>query len=138
MMPDERGSEPSPRGSLPARFDVVVDDRSEHNFWSDLSMTVQGLFVATHQPLRIGDVVDVSVRLSDDPEPIPVTGVVRWTRPYVDGSEPAGLGLKFLEASDDTRDALARFVETVRDPLFFELDDAPVRRRRRSSPSRHV
>lgn len=118
-----------------AQVAITIDDVSDHNLWADLTMDLAagGVFVATYQPLSLGTSVDLEVDIADD-GPIHAKGVVRWTRVHMDGSElPAGVGIKFVELDPTTRERLQRFAETVRTPIVFELEDAPIRRRRRSS-----
>lgn len=113
-------------------IEITIDALSEHNLWCDLSMDMQGggVFIATHQPLRLGTVVELSLRLPDAPDPFAISGVVRWTRTYFEGSDGApGVGVALLSPDDDVRDRLGRFAQTVRDPILFELDEAPMRRR---------
>ena len=113
------------------RVELGVDAVSEHNFWCDLSMDIRtgGVFIATHEPLRIGTVVEITLRL-DAGEPLIVGGVVRWTRPYFEGSDgPAGVGVKFVSLDSAIRELLSRFVQTVREPILFELDEMPLRHR---------
>jgi uncharacterized protein (TIGR02266 family) len=118
-----------PRGSR-VRVDIAIDKGSEHNFWAGLALEVEGggVFVATYQALELGTIVDVRVTLPDVAEPMTVEGVVRWTRPHLDGSDgAAGVGIKFLELSTDAHERFERFAK-LRAPIVFELDDAPVRR----------
>lgn len=123
-----------------AQVAITIDDVSDHNLWADLTMDLAagGVFVATYQPLSLGTSVDLEVGIADE-EPIHAKGVVRWTRVHMDGSDlPAGVGIKFVELDAETRDRLQRFAETVRTPIVFELEDAPMRRRRRSSDDLHA
>lgn len=118
------------------RVEITLDASSEHNVWCDLSMDVAegGVFVATYEAVRLGTVVDVALRLPEDDEPTETSGVVRWTREHVDGADaPAGIGIKFVSLSPSAREALGRFAECVREPILFELDEGPIRRRARSS-----
>jgi uncharacterized protein (TIGR02266 family) len=123
------------RGQNP-RVDITVDAASDHNFWSGITMEVErgGVFVATYQTLRIGTVVEMLVHLPGEEAPISAVGVVRWTRPYLEGSDGApGIGIKFTELPAAARDAVGRFAEHVRAPMMFELDEPPLRKRRYAS-----
>ena len=115
----------------PARLEITIDEHSEHNFWAGLAMQVEegGVFFATYQPMRIGTVVDMALALPDGKEPITVAGVVRWTRPHLEGSDgAAGIGIKFLDLSSDACPRVEEFAR-ARAPMVFELDDPPIRRR---------
>jgi type IV pilus assembly protein PilZ len=88
-----------------------------------------GVFFATYQPMRIGNVVDMAVTLPDAKEPITVSGVVRWTRPHLEGSDgAAGIGIKFLDLTSEGCARVEEFAR-ARPPMVFELDDPPIRRR---------
>jgi uncharacterized protein (TIGR02266 family) len=110
---------------------VEIDHLSEHNLWADLAMQLErgGVFYATYQPMELGTLVDLTVMLPDEEEPITVAGVVRWTRPHLEGSEGwPGIGIKFIELDAVTHERFERFAMS-RQPIVFELDDAPIRRR---------
>lgn len=117
---------------------VVLDATSEHHLWSDLTMSVDrgGVFVATYQHLPLGTVVDLELTLSDDEPPITAKGVVRWTRGHSDVSTAgAGVGIKLVDVATDVTERLDRFALMVREPMLFELEEAPMRRRRSSASS---
>jgi uncharacterized protein (TIGR02266 family) len=118
-----------------AKVVIAIDDASDHTFWADLTMEVDkgGVFVATYQPLPLGAVVDLEMTLPDGGEPVPASGVVRWTRPHLEGSDGvAGVGVKFVELSAEAKERVARFAE-ARQPMMYDLEDAPIRKRRRSA-----
>lgn len=113
---------------------VKIDATSEHTFWSDLAMNVAtgGVFVATFHPLAIGTLVHMLVTVAGDDVPFATSGVVRWTRPHRDGSDGvAGVGVAFLDLDESALEKVARFVDSERAPMIFELDDAPMRKRGR-------
>jgi uncharacterized protein (TIGR02266 family) len=143
-MPNSDEAIVTKRRSRPAQVAITIDDMSEHNFWADITMDVErgGVFVATYHPLSLGTSVELELVLREH-EPaiddralvIEATGVVRWARAHHDGSDaPAGVGIKFVHLAPEVLPRVRRFVETVRPPLVFELDEAPMRRRR-GSPS---
>jgi uncharacterized protein (TIGR02266 family) len=116
--------------------DIAIDDLSEHTFWANLALEVEqgGVFVATYRPVSIGTLVDLRLSLPDHDEPFTLSGVVRWTRPHIEGSDGvAGVGVKFVDLTEDARDTITQFANAVREPMIFELDDAPFRKRRRSA-----
>lgn len=112
---------------------IKLGPDSEHNLWSDLTMNVAngGVFVATFHPLALGTVVHLLLTVEGADKPIATQGVVRWTRPHRDGSDgAAGVGVRFVDLDPHAIDTLARFVENVREPMIFELDDVPMRKKR--------
>ena len=102
---------------------VEVDMFSEHNFWSGLTMNVSegGVFVATHAVAKVGTTLILHLELPNCDEPIVTLAEVRWTRPYnVDSDVPPGLGLQFVALDAISHAKIKRFVDTVREPLFFD------------------
>ena len=69
--------------------DIRIDALSEHAFWANLALEVErgGVFVATYRPLSIGTQVELCLTLPDGGQPVTVCGVVRWTRPHLEGSD---------------------------------------------------
>ena len=122
------------QGGAHAQVAITIHATSDHAFWADLTMEVDkcgGVFVATYEALVLGTLVDMELELPDGGDPIAVTGVVRWTRPHIEGSDGAtGVGVKFLSLTDDERRRVVHFSEKIRQPMIFDLDEAPIRSRR--------
>lgn len=69
-----------------------------------------GLFVPTSRAFHPGDVVQVSVQLPDEEEPIMVSGTLVWRTPVgAQGRKLPGVGLHFLEDEDSPR----RYIEDM-------------------------
>lgn len=130
----ERDDRPSVR-RLPAsgtHVAITIDHASDHNLWSDLTMDVAqgGVFVATFLPLSIGTVVHLLLTLEGDDVPVAASGVVRWSRLHREGADgPAGVGVRFVDLDQQAAEKLARFARDVREPIVFELEEAPMRKR---------
>ncbi len=61
-----------------------------------------GLFIPTNKQYAIGDEVFMLLNLMEEPEKIPVAGVVAWVTPKrAQGNRAAGIGVHF-SAQDDT------------------------------------
>lgn len=111
------------RKAARAAVHVRVDMFSDHNFWSGLTMNMSdgGLFVATHNVVPVGTTLALHMELPFEPEPIVAIAEVRWTRAFTNQDEiPPGLGLQFVEISPTALAKIRRFVDTIREPLFFE------------------
>jgi uncharacterized protein (TIGR02266 family) len=105
-----------------AELNVEVSLEGDHNFFVGFSENVSegGLFVATHSLREIGSVVHLSFQLPDRQRPIEVEAVVCWMRIFSETSDtPPGLGLQFIDISDEDAHAIRGFVER-RAPLFWE------------------
>jgi uncharacterized protein (TIGR02266 family) len=115
------------------RIDVAVDAASDHNFWCGLTSEIEqgGIFIATHHRIQLGTLVELSVHLPGVDAPASMSGVVRWVREHADLSDgPAGIGIKFTGLEGEMR-ALVRRFTALRQPLLFELEDPPMRQRRK-------
>lgn len=103
---------------------VEVDLFSDHNFWSGLTMNVSegGVFVATHAEVKTGTMLILHLELPGCDEPIVTLAEVRWTRAYNEehSDVPPGLGLQFVALDAQAHAKIKRFVETVREPLFYD------------------
>lgn len=111
----------SPRAAV--ELDVSLG--SDHNFYAGFveNLSAGGVFVATHLLRPVGEVIELSIHISDDDEVIQGTGEVRWIREYNEASDvPPGMGVKFLSLADGAEKAIERFL-AQRDPMFFDDDD---------------
>lgn len=109
------------RLSLEVQVDLFSDDTFFTGFTENVSEG--GLFIATSAPFAIGDELDVRLTLmSTTPRTYRV--VVRWVRPTVSsGGLPGGMGVQFLDLTEQERVALQHFVDSgVKETLFFDLD----------------
>jgi uncharacterized protein (TIGR02266 family) len=105
-----------------AELNVEVSLEGDHNFFVGFSENISegGLFVATHSLREIGSIIRLTFRLPDRALPIEVEAVVRWLRLFNDGSDvPPGLGLQFVDLSDEDAHTIRAFVER-RAPLFWD------------------
>jgi uncharacterized protein (TIGR02266 family) len=113
----------SPRVDL----EIEVSLESDSNFYTGLTQDIStgGLFVATHALRKIGSRVMLKFSLPNSPMPVVVDCEVRWLReagPVHDHrstDHPAGMGLKFLNLSPESRLAIAHFLR-ARDSYFYD------------------
>lgn len=112
---DRRGAE---RVEVRAAVTMTSDSNLYVGFMADLSEG--GVFIATHELLPMGEVVDLRLELPDGGDPIEVTAEVRWQRPVSDAANDMmpGFGARFVDMSDDDRARLEAFLRE-RDPVFF-------------------
>src|SRR6185312_4913559 len=83
-------------------------------FLSDFSSNVSpgGMFIRTRTPQPAGTVLEFEFRLGDGFELIRGRGEVVWTRTEDDGpSRPAGMGLRFQELSQGSKELIYRMVD---------------------------
>jgi molecular chaperone DnaK len=83
-------------------------------FLSDFSANVSpgGMFIRTRTPQPAGTVLEFEFRLGDGFELIRGRGEVVWTRAEDEGpARPAGMGLRFLELSQGSKELIYRIVD---------------------------
>ncbi len=106
------------------RVTVKVGLRSEHGFWAGFTEDISegGIFVATSAPFDLGEQVTVNLMLGKKLGQVPVTCEVCWIRPDTGGGLPPGMGLRFLDLSDDAAEQVRVFVESGRLEILFWED----------------
>ena len=102
---------------------VEVSYTSDHNFFTGFVQNIGegGLFVATHMPARLGDVIEVSFSVPGLPRVCTAVCKVRWIREY-NASSPdtvPGMGLQFAQIESDARAAIDLFIGH-REPIFYD------------------
>jgi uncharacterized protein (TIGR02266 family) len=55
-----------------------------------------GVFIATNEQYTIGEEVDFEISFPGLLDPIPMKGLVKWSRKAMPPNEPAGIGVEFL------------------------------------------
>ena len=105
-----------------ARLSLDVTLEGDHNFFTGLTENISegGLFVATHQLRDVGAQIPIEFTLPTRKTPIRAKCEVRWVRVYNEASDsPPGMGLRFLDLSDEDKAAISHFV-THRSPIFWD------------------
>ncbi|HEX2645190.1 MAG TPA: TIGR02266 family protein [Thermoanaerobaculia bacterium] len=103
----------SRRVPLETRVQLKFDRFS--GFISEYSSNISpgGMFIKTNNPMAAGEVLDFELRLGDGFELIKGNGLVVWTRSKDEGpSRPAGMGLRFLELSQGSKELIYKIVDT--------------------------
>ncbi len=102
--------------------EVQVDFATEHNFYTGLTQDLSGggLFVATHQIRRLGELVSVRLHLPGSGRAFEILTEVRWVRERdLSPGMGMGMGLRFLQMSPEAKAAIRAFLGK-RESLFFE------------------
>lgn len=101
--------------------ELEVTVTSEHNFYDGLvrDMGVAGVFIGTYTPHQNGEVIELSIRLPGDDQPIKAFGQVRWSRAHSAGGAMPGIGVKFLGVSPEDQARIGEFLRT-REPLLYD------------------
>jgi uncharacterized protein (TIGR02266 family) len=115
------------RASPRIDLEIEVTLESDSNFYTGLTQDIStgGLFVSTHRLRKIGQHMMVRFSLPGSPAPVMVECEVRWVReagPLHDErafEQPAGMGLKFLTLSPESRLAITSFLKK-RDSIYYD------------------
>ena len=102
---------------------VEVGYATDHNFYTGFleNLSSGGLFIATHQPTQIGEVMEVTFTVPGIPAPCAAICQVTWLRDYDASNEDMvpGMGLKFIQLDPKVRAAVELFIKH-REPIFFD------------------
>jgi uncharacterized protein (TIGR02266 family) len=91
------------------RFDEFVDELSEN-------VSMSGMFIRTNDPKSPGTVFDFSFQLGDDFALVEGRAEVVWTRrKTLDAERPAGMGVRFFDVDDRSRNVIKSLVEKSTD-----------------------
>lgn len=130
---EERHSEATIRSVFPqsdatprrehSRFcvDLDVTVGSHHNFYAGFAenLSAGGVFIATHNLKPVGSKIELSITLPNGVQ-MRALGEVRWIRVFNETSDtPPGLGVRFIEISDEAVSSINDFL-AHREPLFFD------------------
>jgi len=106
---------------IPLGVEVTV--RSDHAFWVGLTENLSegGLFVATGEPLELGDKFYIQLAVAG--RQIAAEVEVRWIRPSGRPGLPAGVGVRFLSLDTASEAHLQNWIQENRDDtLFVDFD----------------
>ena len=106
-------------------FDIQIGVATDHRLFVGLGSNIStgGLFIATDEPVRKGDKVEVRFSIPGSPHVFQKTATVAWIRPFDatgSGRTRSGAGVKFDALSDDEVKILDAFLK-VHDPIFYDL-----------------
>jgi type IV pilus assembly protein PilZ len=97
-------------------IELQVEYERMNSFFYDYTKNISrgGTFVRTDHPLEIGTRFVFKLNVPGLPEPLALTGEVRWLRrpDEVPGAE-AGMGIQFVFADGDQRAVVDEFVEKL-------------------------
>jgi len=102
------------------RFGVELDlslDSETHFFaGTATNLSLGGFFVATFIQQQIGERFSFTIELPGDNKKIKGLGEVRWLRSKSESSaEPAGMGIRFVEFTGDSKALLEEYLASPKD-----------------------
>jgi uncharacterized protein (TIGR02266 family) len=111
------------RGQVRIAVSVEVSMHTEHNFYTGITENISegGLFIATHDIVPMGTLVDMTISLPEK-SPIEASGEVRWVRELSDLTEDMspGVGVQFGDLKDQDKATIEEFIRS-RSPLLYEV-----------------
>jgi len=97
--------------------ELPVAYRSVDGFITDWVTNISkgGLFINSRTPLPVGTTVRLIIQLPDTPFPFDLTGrIVRVIDENNAAAEPPGMGVEFVNITEDKRERIDRFVDKLR------------------------
>jgi uncharacterized protein (TIGR02266 family) len=120
-----QGAGSAVRASRRFPLKVEVSYTSEHNFYTGFltNLSSGGLFVATHNPSAIGDVIELTFTVPGLARSCTALCRVQWVREYnvLTPETQPGMGLRFVRLDPEARAAIEMFIRH-REPIFFDND----------------
>lgn len=106
-------------------YDIQVGVASDHRLFVGLTSNIStgGLFIATDEPVKKGDNVEVRFSIPGANHVFQKTATVCWTRPFDnDGTSrtKAGCGVQFNDLSEEEARILNAFL-AVHEPIFYDV-----------------
>lgn len=114
QQPFDLSSVPRDSRRVPIAAKVAFKFERFTGFISEYSANISptGMFITTNTPEPPGSVLDFEFQLGDGFDLIRGKGEVVWTRAVAEGpSRPAGMGIRFLELSEGSKELIYRIVD---------------------------
>lgn len=108
-----------------AGYDIQVGVASDHKLFVGLTANIStgGLFIATDEPFKKGDHVEVRFSIPGAEHVFHKNATVCWTRPFDadgHGRTRAGAGVRFDDLSEEESRILNAFLK-VHEPIFYDV-----------------
>lgn len=114
QQPFDLSSVPRDSRRVPIAAQVAFKFERFAGFISEYSQNISptGMYITTNQPEPPGSVLDFEFKLGDGFEIIQGKGEVVWIRAVAEGpGRPAGMGIRFLELSEGSKELIYRIVD---------------------------
>ena len=123
-MPAEQDKPPRPTLRAPTNAQVKVHFESQTGFVAAYAANISltGIFIRTQQPRLPGTRLHFELKLPERRSLMRGVGEVVWSRPGAESEErPAGIGVRFLQIDQDSRELISRVVRR-----HFQRGDDPL------------
>jgi uncharacterized protein (TIGR02266 family) len=95
------------RTKVDAKSEVHYDEGM--TFSKSTDMSNGGIFISTPEPLSEGSEVSLSLQIPGE-ESVDIKGVVRWVREGDDDKVKSGMGIEFVDISDNDLENIKKVV----------------------------
>lgn len=104
--------EPRKTPRVPVRMRVEIQEQAPQRYLTAVNISEGGMYLRTHAPLPENTLLHLTFTLPLDPDSIRVAGsVVRTARLGAHLETEPGMGLRFVDISDDMRNKVRNFVQ---------------------------
>ncbi len=104
--------EPRKTPRVPARMRVEIEEQDPQRYLTAVNISEGGIYLRTHEPLPENTLLHLSFNLPLDADTIRVAGaVVRTTRLGAHLETEPGMGLRFVDLAEDTRNRIRNYVQ---------------------------
>jgi len=99
-------------------IELKVEYERLNAFFADYTKNISrgGTFIQTHKPLPVGTEFSFLLYIPTLEQPLEIRGLVKWVVEPTSGdgaAAPAGMGIRFVYASDEERRNVERMVERL-------------------------
>ncbi|WP_163785343.1 TIGR02266 family protein, partial [Myxococcus vastator] len=110
---------------------VGLERRSDDRIHADVKVTLQnagiftdhriinlssgGLFIATDKPLRLGTLVELTLRFDEPPRVLTLRSSVIWENSLEDGKNPRGYGLRLSHLRQEEKEFVQKYLARAKD-----------------------
>ena len=109
--------------TLKAKYKSATIDEFIEQYAGDISQG--GIFIKTPKPAANGTLLKIEIQLRDASPVISAVGRVVWRRETAQGSEPAGMGIKFIKVEDPSQAVINRIVAAKGENSGPRFDSIP-------------
>jgi len=104
--------EPRKTPRVPVRMRVEIEEQDPQRYLTAVNISEGGIYLRTYEPLPEHTLLHLSFSLPLDAAPIRVAGeVVRTSHLVAHLEAEPGMGLRFVDCSEDTRNRIRNFVQ---------------------------
>lgn len=112
MSHDGRGEQ---RQDVRTAIELKVEYKRLNTFFADYTKNISkgGTFIKTKKPLEVGTEFVFKLQVPSLEAPLQLRGQVKWVVPDSDPDQSAGMGIRFIYASDEERERIEETVERL-------------------------